>query len=341
MAGLVPTAFSILTWNIYFAPHQWATWMQHILAECERLQPDVLCFQEVLPPFMALLQDEEKPTELMISSNNDENASGGRNSWLARNDYICSTLDPKGVVPYGVLTMVKRKHRPHFQSLDLPSRMGRRLLLTHLESMGRGVEGEEVESKGKLIEEWIIGNVHLESLDSTTLRAEQLRNAGVSLSLKEERINVVLCGDFNFCSERNYDIGDSLQSLENEVFPLALPSFQDLWPSVKKGTKEEKEGFTFDGTRNTLIRMPRPDPQMRYDRVLWRGTGRKEQQQQQQQKLQKIQNQAQEKLKGSMAEVAGRGWRPRDIRLVGTDPVKGGLFLSDHFGLLATFEKEQ
>jgi len=110
---------------------------------------------------------------------------------------------------------------------------------------------------------------------------------------------------------------------------------------VKKGTKEEKEGFTFDGTRNTLIRMPRPDPQMRYDRVLWRGTGRKEQQQQQQQKLQKIQNQAQEKLKGSMAEVAGRGWRPRDIRLVGTDPVKGGLFLSDHFGLLATFEKEQ
>jgi hypothetical protein len=111
---------------------------------------------------------------------------------------------------------------------------------------------------------------------------------------------------------------------------------------MKKGTKEEKEGFTFDGTRNTLIRMPRPDPQMRYDRVLWRGAGRKEQQQQQQQQeTQQLQEQEQGQKIGSMAEVAGRGWRPRDTRLVGTEPVKESLFLSDHFGLLATFEKEQ
>jgi hypothetical protein len=96
---------------------------------------------------------------------------------------------------------------------------------------------------------------------------------------------------------------------------------------MQKGTKEEKEGFTFDGTRNTLIGMPRPDPQMRYDRVLWRGAGREEQQQQ-------------EQIKGSMATVAGGGWKPRDMRLVGTKTVEGGLFLSDHFGLLAKFEKD-
>jgi hypothetical protein len=196
MARLVPAAFSILTWNIYFAPNQWAIRMRHILAECERLQPDVLCLQEVLPPFLALLQDEEKTTELMSSFTNDDNDSG-RNSWLARNDYMCSTLDSAEIAPYGVLTMVKRKHRPRFQSLDLPSRMGRRLLLTHLEYEGWGVEGGEGGRKEGVIEEWTIGNVHLESLDSVGLRVEQLRKAGVSLSVEGDRIkNVVLCGDF-------------------------------------------------------------------------------------------------------------------------------------------------
>jgi endonuclease/exonuclease/phosphatase family metal-dependent hydrolase len=73
--------------------------------------------------------------------------------------------------------------------------MGRRLLLTHLESGGGGIEGGRGEGKGG--DCWTIGNVHLESLDSAAMRAEQLRKAGVILSAEEERKkNVVLCGDF-------------------------------------------------------------------------------------------------------------------------------------------------
>lgn len=35
--------------------------------------------------------------------------------------------------------------------------------------------------------------------------------------------------------------------------------------------------------------------------------------------------------------VMARGCRPVGIELVGDRPMKDGLFLSDHFGLLATF----
>jgi len=191
---LSPAAFSILTWNLYFAPYQWANRMRHILAECERLQPDVLCFQEVLPPFLALLQEEGKATSTS-SFTTDDNDSTRNQSWLARNHYVSSTLDPRAVAPYGVLTLAKRKYRPRFQSLDLPSRMGRRLLLTHVENGGRGIEGGKGEGKGG--DCWTIGNVHLESLDSAALRVGQLRKASVILSVEEERKkHVVLCGDF-------------------------------------------------------------------------------------------------------------------------------------------------
>ena len=119
------------------------------------------------------------------------------------------------------------------------------------------------------------------------------------------------------------------------MLPSTLPHFEDLWPLMNKGTNEEKEGFTFDGTRNTLIDMPRPDPQMRYDRVLWRGAGQGQGQRQQQQQQQ------QRGMGGSMAlpVAAGREWKPSDMRVVGTEPMEGGLFLSDHFGLLATFTR--
>jgi len=87
---------------------------------------------------------------------------------------------------------------------------------------------------------------------------------------------------------------------------------------MRKGTKEEKEGFTFDGTRNTLIDMARPDPQMRYDRVLWRGAVRKVLQQQQQQ---------QQQGKGSMATAAG-GRMDAERCAVGGDGAGGGGLVS-------------
>lgn len=300
------TVFSVLTWNVFFAPRRWDARMRAILTQCEEHAPDVLCFQEVLPSFLALLHEQD---------------------WLTRHDYVASTLDPQALAPYGVLSLAKRRHRPTFETRNLPSRMGRKLLLTQL------LQGDKEEERGT---SWTVGNVHLESLDSASVRAQQLELAGKVLR-ETAAENVVLCGDFkyvrryngvclcvrsnpnkcfslippgpfhSFCSERNYD-PDPQTPLENDVLAAALPEFQDLWPTLQK----DKAGYTFDGTRNDLIDMPRPDPQMRYDRVLWKKEGQ-----------------------------GGSVWRPRDIELVGTSQAEGGGgFLSDHFALLATFDRE-
>lgn len=99
-----------------------------------------------------------------------------------------------------------------------------------------------------------------------------------------------------------------------------LPFYRDLWPILHKGRAQEREGFTFDGTRNTLIAMPRKDPQMRYDRVLYRGTV--------------IPTEGGKDMPGGCLHA----WEAEEIRLVGTE-TRESLFLSDHFGLLARFRR--
>lgn len=85
---------------------------------------------------------------------------------------------------------------------------------------------------------------------------------------------------------------------KNDALASALPGWIDVWPLLHG---DRDKGYTFDATINTLLERPRPDEQMRCDRVM------------------------------------ARGCRPVGIELVGDRPMKDGLFLSDHFGLLATF----
>lgn len=138
------------------------------------------------------------------------------------------------------------------------------------------------------------------------------------------------CPPSSFCSECNYDQSAAAaeQTLENDVLASALPDFQDLWPTLKPGGKA-REGFTFDGTINELIEMPRPDPQMRYDRVLFKTSKSDE--------------------RDSKDGEEEQRWRPTDIELLGRTPVileegdgsrRRSQFLSDHFGLLAHFSSK-
>lgn len=163
--------FSFLTWNTYFAPYRWADRMAGILQTCSSLQPHVICLQEVLP-------------ELLLLPGWDE--------WMDRHGYVSSALDPGQLAPYGVLTLAKRELRPRFEEVALPTRMGRKLLVAHLHDEGSGA--------------WRVGNVHLESLDSAALRREQLEIAGRVLAPEGQRgeQNGILCGDFNFDSDRNF-----------------------------------------------------------------------------------------------------------------------------------------
>lgn len=92
------------------------------------------------------------------------------------------------------------------------------------------------------------------------------------------------------------------------MLAAAFPGWEDVWPLLQGHGNggESKQGYTFDATINTLLERPRLDEQMRYDRV--------------------------------MARMArGTAWRPAGIELVGDTPMQDGLFLSDHFGLLASF----
>lgn len=92
------------------------------------------------------------------------------------------------------------------------------------------------------------------------------------------------------------------------MLATTLPGFVDVW-HLLHGPNGKDKGYTFDAAINTLLERPRPDERMRYDRVMARmGAGGK-----------------------------GKGWWPVGMEVLGREPMEDGLFLSDHFGLLATF----
>lgn len=80
------------------------------------------------------------------------------------------------------------------------------------------------------------------------------------------------------------------------------PDFLDLWPLLRGAAP----GYTVDTERNAMLGALKDRPkQVRFDRVLLRSPG------------------------GAL--------RPRSIELLGTEPLAPGCFISDHFGLRATF----
>ncbi len=47
--------FSLLNWNVWFDSLQFSTRVEHIFAECEKLMPNIICFQEVTVRFVKML----------------------------------------------------------------------------------------------------------------------------------------------------------------------------------------------------------------------------------------------------------------------------------------------
>lgn len=180
-AAPATTAFSVLTYNTYFSPYRWADRMGGILHMCASIhpqQPHVICLQEVLPQFLML---------------------PGWDAWLAQHGYVSSATDPADLSPYGVLTLAKRELSPEFEAVPLPTRMGRTLLVAHFR--------DPAAAAGPGTGHWRVGNVHLESLDSAALRREQLAVAGRAMAEgMAAGSRAVICGDFNFDSDRNYDV---------------------------------------------------------------------------------------------------------------------------------------
>ena len=149
-------------------------------------------------------------------------------------DFMGSTLSNAS---YGVVLLSRLP--VHSTELDdLPSRMGRRLLVAHL-----------LVNDTKLA----VGTVHLESLDSVEYRGRQL--AHIFKTLKGER-DAILVGDFNFCS-----------SWPEEQANLD-PQYVDVWPALHQG----EAGYTEDTDVNLMLgSMNDKKKAVRFDRVLVRS----------------------------------------------------------------------
>ena len=94
---------------------------------------------------------------------------------------------------YGVLMLVKRQLQPQFKLVDIPSRMGRKLLTAAVTLPSLTADAPALQA--------CFATVHLESLSNADLRRSQLAVAERTLSQFHQ---AVLCGDFNFCSYKNY-----------------------------------------------------------------------------------------------------------------------------------------
>eukprot|EP00928_Gymnodinium_smaydae_P049922 TRINITY_DN33530_c0_g1_i1.p1 TRINITY_DN33530_c0_g1~~TRINITY_DN33530_c0_g1_i1.p1 ORF type:complete len:309 (-),score=32.46 TRINITY_DN33530_c0_g1_i1:183-1109(-) len=146
--------------------------------------------------------------------------------------------DGSSVAPYGVMAMVAPGTHARMCFHDLPTNMCRRLLVIECGNI-------------------TVATVHLESLNNHPTRTAQLLECRRLLAPFED---VLLVGDFNFDSERNFQ--PPHRPLENEALGVCLPDYVDVWPALRSD-----RGLTFDSTNNPYI--PRPE-HMRYDRVMSR-----------------------------------------------------------------------
>jgi hypothetical protein len=151
------------------------------------------------------------------------------------------------------------------------------------------------------LEDLAIGNVHLESLANHPVRKAQL--CACERALKRFS-DALLVGDFNFDSQQNWS--PPHKPLENAALEEFMHGFVDVWPHLRR-----ERGLTFDSSICPYIRK---HEQMRYDRVMARV------------------------VKWVAKSIERVGHEPMDVKL-SSRTCKGGLFLSDHFGLIATFSR--
>lgn len=204
----LPERFSISSWNVWFDQYQREQRFQALLSLLGQHRPDVMAFQEVTVPFIRALKSCQ---------------------WLQGGAWL-SAVEPNLL---GVL-LVSRVRPRALEMVELPSEMGRRLLVA---SFDGGLE---------------VGVCHLESVAKNgPTRHEQLQRAQSRL---RQGPRALLVGDFNFP-----DGAAEGQAIE--------PDFVDLWLSGRPG----EPGFTVDSAINSMGRRPLSTTQLRIDRMLARG----------------------------------------------------------------------
>lgn len=206
----------LATFNVWFGDLNWQRRQDALLDELERVSPDVVGLQEVQPRFLRRLLEVD---------------------WVRR-DYALSDVWDSTLGAYGVLLLSRLPVR-EFSLLDLPSQMGRRLLMADLE-----LDGELLR----------VGSVHLESTAGQGLaRGVQLEKI---FPVLDEADSAVLMGDLNFDPSSEYEQG------------FLLESYQDAWSALHP----DLPGWTEDTERNLLRQDKKSvEKQVRFDRILLRS----------------------------------------------------------------------
>lgn len=205
----------VLTLNVWFGDKLRDARTKALLEVIRACAPAVCCLQEVVPEVAALLVD-------------------GLPDWNSSDPGDGSTL-----APYGVMVLARPGLSARFSFHDLPTDMCRRLLVAELPGL-------------------TVGTVHLESLANHPTREAQLQACAAVLAAFPD---AVLVGDFNFDSDRNFR--PPHDPLENLALQRFMPDFVDVWSALRPSER----GLTFDSATNPYIQAPE---HMRYDRVLAR-----------------------------------------------------------------------
>jgi endonuclease/exonuclease/phosphatase family metal-dependent hydrolase len=212
-------ALTVVTWNAWFAPYCFEARFRALLEVVRSRRPDIVCLQEIVPESLEVLLAQP---------------------WI-RDGYRVSDARGDTFEAYGVVLLSRLP--VHALALhDLPSHMGRRLLVAEVDT-----------GSGRLV----VGTVHLESLKhNADLRADQL--GIVFPALKAAGPDAVLVGDLNFCSS---------WAAENANLD---PEFVDLWPALRG----QAPGHTEDTDVNVMLRNVKAKAKnVRFDRVLLRSAG--------------------------------------------------------------------
>ena len=280
---------SVLTWNVWFGELRQEDRYASILSTVLTLDPDIACFQEVNRTFLRTLQSTPNIHKRYQISSNPIYES------------------------YGILSLARRGLGATFEEIELPTQMGRNLLMTRIPSARLpSANHDGNDTKSPFV---VVGNVHLESLDNAALRRQQLVICNECLR-ENEPVAALLVGDFNFDSEQAW--GDwkkpvqhrqPADKLENKVLNDVMPEWVDAWPHLKQQGKGSGDpGITFDGATNPLC-ITDEQERMRYDRIM-------------------VYLPAAQEEKGTLLV-------PESIEMVGTEAIdETGLKASDHYGLI-------
>eukprot|EP01065_Artemidia_motanka_P036586 TRINITY_DN44555_c0_g1_i1.p1 TRINITY_DN44555_c0_g1~~TRINITY_DN44555_c0_g1_i1.p1 ORF type:complete len:408 (+),score=103.48 TRINITY_DN44555_c0_g1_i1:50-1225(+) len=184
--AVIQRGLRLATWNVWFSRQNQQKRILALLAELRAADPDVICLQEVTPVFCRVLQEDPWVREGYQVS-----------------DPLGTTLRGRSTC-YGCIQLCRKElYVADMELHTLPTTMHRRVVVTRLPL-----------SASMCVS---IATVHLESLDNTRVRCEQLRLIQPLLDPP-----AVLCGDMNFPEG----------ALEEKLIP---PSVADAWREVGEG----------------------------------------------------------------------------------------------------------